>query len=109
MSDPDVMGGWGEQLVKWFAGGMQAAVSQVHRASMAVATAAVPSRLLGTRVPLGGTYGTPGIPRPGVVGITPGGVTQIFILQWSGAPPEGKSETEIVRNLQRLMPMARGY
>ena len=99
LSNPGVMGGWGEQLGKNFAQGMRESIPFVQSASLALGAAAVPDVDLAN--PVGG--GTAGPLSP------ISGVTQVFNLQWSGAPPEGKSETEIVRNLQRLLPIARGY
>jgi len=50
----------------------------------------------------------PGTLAPAGGGGAAGGVTNIY-LQWDGEPPKGRNESEIVSNLQRLLPLARGY
>jgi hypothetical protein len=56
----------------------------------------------------GGGIGMPAVsPATGAAGGA--AVVNNFYLQWDGETPKGRSESEIVSNLQRLLPLARGY
>jgi hypothetical protein len=53
-----------------------------------------------------------GMALPGLTPATATGgaaVVNNFYLQWDGESPKGRNESEIISNLQRLLPLARGY
>jgi hypothetical protein len=86
---------WGGNLVKTYADSMLHALPSMTGATTALARAGVISGSAMSPTALAGGSGS-------------STVINNYYLQWDGEPPKGRSEAEIIANLQRMSPLVSG-
>jgi hypothetical protein len=86
---------WGANLVRTYASSMLGAIPTLTNATAAIGRAAV----------IGGSAMSPTALAGGSGSST---VINNYYLQWDGEPPKGRSEAEIIANLQRMSPLVSG-